>query len=73
MNASQESVVNLLNDNSNNNSKSVHSINSMVKIASGRNSIVVEDLNKNVKLDEQIVVVPYEQIIKEQNRGDGQR
>ena len=73
MNASQESVVNLLNDSNNNNSNSVHSINSMVKIASGRNSIVAEDLNKNVKLDEQIVVVPYEQIIKEQNKGDGQR
>lgn len=74
LNDSQESVVNLLNDNNNNNSNSVHSIHSMVKIASGRNSIVVDDLNKNVKLDEQIVVVPYEQIIKEQqNKGDGQR
>jgi len=77
LNDSQESVVNLLNDNNNNlNSNSVHSINSMVKIASGRNSIVVtEDLDK--KLDEQIVVVPYEQIIKEQNNNnkgsDGQR
>lgn len=65
LNDSQESVVVNLN---NRNSNSVHSINSMVKIASGRNSIV-EDLNKNVKLDEQIVVVPYEQIIKEQNKG----